>query len=315
MTVEACGEGAATDGRGGMGSELLEKRDAGRAPAKKGSECAPASPEPVDGFGRFGFVTLQGVINCRDLGGMPAADGKRIRKRRLMRSADLHDATAEDMRQLVRMHDLERVIDLRAEYEVESEPDPIPLMTGVEYARLPVLSDDAIGFSGLKNPFSDMRMLRRFSKDPFETIRELYAKCVLGEFGIRAYRALLGSLLDSGDGGTLWHCTQGKDRTGLAAFLVEFSLGVPMECMRRDYLATNLFIKPWVDKVNSLMRSKVVLGGLGVDLEAYTYASMCYFDTALDAMADSYGSVDGYLTRALDFGPDKRAKLRELYLE
>lgn len=294
-------------GRDDMRSDSPKMREA--------AACAPASPEPIEGFGRFGHVPLQGVINCRDLGGMPAADGRRIRKRRLLRSADLHDATAEDMKQLVRMHDLEYVVDLRADYEVESAPDPIPLMTGIEYVHLPALSDDAIGFSGLKNIVNDVRMLSRFSKDPVETIEELYYKCVLGEYGMRAYGRFLDDLLTSAEGASLWHCTQGKDRTGIAAMLVECSLGVPMDYIRRDYLATNLFIKPWVDKMNSLMRNKVLVGGLGVDLEAYTYANMCYFDKAMDTIADSYGTLDNYLTRALDFEPDKRVKLQELYLE
>ena len=282
---------------------------------RKAQAGAPETPEPIDGFARFGHVSLQGVLNCRDLGGLPAEQGKRVRKRRLLRSAALHDATAEDMKQLVRMHDLEYVIDLRAEYEVESEPDPLPLMTGIEYVNLPALSDDAIGFSGLKNIVSDMKMMTRFAKDPVDTIKELYVKCVLGEYGKRAYTTFLHDLLKTTEGASLWHCTQGKDRTGVAALLVEYSLGVPMEYIKRDYLATNLFIKPWIDKMNSLMRNKVLLAGLGIDLEAYTYAHPTYFETALQTICDNYGSIDNYLTRALDFDADKRAKLRELYLE
>lgn len=282
---------------------------------REGATCAPVNPDPIPGFNRFGYVPLQGIINCRDLGGMPAADGKRIRKRRLMRSAALHDATAEDMKQLVRMHDLEYVIDLRAAYEVDSEPDPLPLMTGIEYVNLPALPDDAIGFSGFKNIFNDAKMLARFTKNPIETIEELYVKCILGEYGKRAYSTFLHDLLKTTEGGSLWHCTQGKDRTGIAALLVEYCLDVPMDYIRRDYLATNLFISPWVDKMNALMRNKVLIGGLGVDLEAYTYANPCYLDTALRTINDHYGSLDNYLTRALDFEPEKRAKLQELYLE
>lgn len=285
------------------------------AKVKEASACAPSDPEPIPGFTRFGFVPLQGVINCRDLGGMPTKDGRRIKKRRLMRSAALHDATAEDMKQLVRMHDLEYVIDLRAEYEVASEPDPLPLMQGIEYVDLPALSDDAIGFTGLKHLSSDLKTLKRFTKDPTALVMELYPKIVLGEYGMRANSTFLHDLLKAEEGASLWHCTQGKDRTGIAAILLEHCLGVSPENIRRDYLATNLFVKPWVDKMNSLLRNKVLVRGLGADLEAYTYANMCYFDTALKAIGDNYGNMDNYITKALDFGPDKRARLRELYLE
>ncbi len=281
---------------------------------RKVEENAPVEPEPIPRFEKFGFVSLQEVLNCRDLGGMPTEDGRRIKKRKLIRSAALHDATAEDMKQLVRMHDLTYVIDLRAEYELEKEPDPLPLMRDIEYINLPALSDDAIGFSGLKDFAHDMKYMRKFTHDPFETIRELYLKCVLGEYGIAAYKRFLNDLLFEGNGATLWHCTQGKDRTGLAALFVEYSLGVAPKDIRKDYLATNLFIRPWVDKMNDLMRIKF-LRGLGADIEAYAYANMQYLDAALEAICDNYGSLDNYITRALDFDHEKRRKLQDIYLE
>lgn len=290
-----------------MAKETLKFREA--------KSCAPADPNPVPGFPRFGFIKLQGVVNCRDLGGLPTMDGRRIRKRRLLRSAELHDATAEDMRQLTHMHSLEYVVDLRADYEIESKPDPLPLMRGIEYVHLPALSDDAIGFSGLKNFGSDVKMLMQFTKNPYQLVQELYPKAVLGEYGMRAYSQFLNDLLKADQGATLWHCTQGKDRTGIAALLVEYALGVAPDDIRADYLATNLFIKPWVDKMSEALRNGIVVRGLGVDLEAYSFANMRYFDAAIDAICDAYGSLDKYMDRALDFGPEKQVALRALYLE
>lgn len=277
----------------------------------------PTEPRPIPRFDRFGLIQLQGVLNCRDLGGMPTVDGRRIKKRRLIRSGDLHDATVSDMKQLVRMHDLEYVIDFRAPFEVKDEPDPLPLMEGIEYVDLPALTDDSIGFTGLKKGslLSDVKALRNFNDDPFEFVREMYRKCILGEFGQKAYSTFLHDLLKAKEGASLWHCTQGKDRTGIASLLVEFSLGVSMENIRRDYLATNLFIKPWVDAMTGMLRNKVLIGGLGINLDAYTYAFMGYLNTALDVMVDSYGSVQNYLAKGLDFGPDKQEMLQRLYLE
>ncbi len=274
-------------------------------------------PEPVMGFEKFGYIPMQGILNCRDLGGMPTKDGRRIRKRRLMRSGELHDASVSDIKQLVRMHDLEYVIDLRTPFESENNPDPLPMMEGIEYVSLPVLSDSAVGFNGFNkgSVLTDVKTLRTFADDPFEYVREMYRKCILGENGIRVYSTFLHDLLKTKEGGSLWHCTQGKDRTGIASLLVEFSLGVSFENIMRDYLATNLFIKPWVDKVTSLIRNKVVVGGLGVNLDAYTFAFTQYLNTALDTIVDNYGSVQNYLAKGLDFGPDKQELLRKLYLE
>lgn len=282
---------------------------------RESRQFQPEDPTPIPGFSNFGYVKLQGVINCRDLGGMPTQDGRRIKKRRLMRSADLHDATAEDMKQLTHMHDLEYVVDLRADYELGTDPDPLPLMRGIEYVNLPALSDSAIGFSGFKHPSQDFKTLRAFTKDPYEIVGGLYPKCILGQYGMRAYSRFLNDLLTAKEGASLWHCTQGKDRTGIAAMLVEHSLGVSPENIQRDYLATNLFIQPWVDKMSAMMRSNLIFRWLGVDLEAYSYANSAYLNIAFETIRDNYGTINNYLDKALDFGPDKRHLLREMYLE
>ena len=277
-------------------------------------ECEPFDPEPIPDFPNFGHINLIGVINCRDLGGIPTKDGRHIKKRSLLRSADLHEATEIDIEQLKTMHGLAYVVDLRADFEVGHEPDALEHMRDIEYVNLPALSDGAIGFTGLKHLGHDLKTVTEMAHDPFQLVRELYPKSLLGEYGMYAYSRLLHHLLENDDGATLWHCTQGKDRTGIGAILVEYSLGVPKEYILMDYLATNLFVKGWMEKMERTMRRNPVLRSLGLDLEAYAFANPNYFDRAFEAVNDEYGSMDNYLLRALDFGPDKQAALREKYL-
>lgn len=295
---------------GGAVMEVADSRALGRS-------VSPSEPVEVEGFSRFGLVPLEGVFNCRDLGGLPANCGHRIRRRRLIRSASLGGATAEDIGQLALMHDLECVVDLRAECEVEREPDPLPLMAGIEYVSLPVLSDRAIGISGLKGISADIRALRAFDDAPYDVVENVYLRCLLGGLGMRAYGQLLNGLLaaSSQRGATLWHCTQGKDRTGVAAILVEWALGVPMDAIKRDYLASNLFIRPWVERMRSLLSGNRVLGGIAIDLEAYSYSSERYFDRVFEVVERRYGTMGYYMDAVLDFDESKRARLRELYLE
>ncbi len=276
--------------------------------------CEPTTPDPIPGFPDFGHINLQDVCNARDLGGLPAAKGRKIKKRRLMRSGDLHHATAADITQLINMHDMECVIDLRTDIEVEAEPDPKPLLHGIEYKHLQVLPQTAIISIAKGRVVGDARLAREFTNHPFETITGLYTKAILGEIGMNAYKEFLNMLLEHESGATLWHCTQGKDRTGLGAIIVEYCLGVPMEYIRSDYLATNLFVEGWVERMKRFLADKPFARGLDSDIEAYGYASECYFDTAMKTINGVFGSMDNYLEKILDFGPAKQARLQELYL-
>lgn len=271
-------------------------------------------PGIVPGFEDFGYISLRGVTNVRDLGGMPAANGRRIQPRRLVRSGELHDATAEDMKQLMHMHDVDCIIDFRAKSEMDREPDPISMMTGVKYMHIPVLKEEAIGIMHKGSLVKDLQSAIDYAGSPYEIMSEFYQKAVLGESGMLAYRTFLHDLLEEEAGATLWHCTQGKDRTGIAAILAEYILGVPYEYIRDDYLATNLFVRGWAEKLNAVLKGVKFARQIDMDVEAYAYASMGYFETLLKAVNNAYGSLDNYLVRALDFGPDKQAKLRELYL-
>ncbi|WP_165253102.1 tyrosine-protein phosphatase [Adlercreutzia sp. ZJ304] len=275
--------------------------------------CAPTVPHDIPGFRNFGHIKLRGVANARDLGGMPAADDRRIARRRLVRSSALHDATLEDIKQLLHMHEVDCVVDFRTNSEVEKDPDPKPLMSGVKYVHLPVFTQEAVGITG-SGPARDFRTLVAYIDKPYEMIEELYPRSVLGAAGIRAYSEFLHDLLDAPKGATLWHCTQGKDRTGMATVLVEYALGVPMKYILSDYLATNLFVRGWAEVLRSLLADKTVARGLDNDVNAYAFANKCYFEAMMTAVANSYGSLDNYFVRALDFGPDKQAYLRDLYL-
>ncbi len=281
----------------------------------KGCSHQPIEPKPIEGFPEFGYFKLQGVLNSRDLGGLPAYKGRTIKKRKLLRSGDLHDATSQDVSQLINMHDMECIIDFRSNAEVEAEPDPMPLLHGVEYKHLPVLPANSIVALAKGRVTGDARLAKEFAGHPYEVITGLYTKAILGEIGMKAYAEFLHTLLHNTKGAVLWHCTQGKDRTGIAAILVEYCLGVSIEDIRRDYLATNLYVKGWMERVSKLLKGKPFAKGIDADLDAYAYANPCYFDAAFKVINATFGSIDNYLTNILDFGPDKQAALREIYLD
>ncbi len=283
--------------------------------AKDKTRTGPELPEPIPGFENFGHVGLHGARNTRDLGGLQASDGKVIAVGRLIRSGDLHKATDEDIELLRDGHGLARVVDFRTVKEREGAPDPQDRMPGIGFIDLPVFSEAAVGITHEGGIAGDLAALKRFSGNAHDAIRDLYVTCLLGEDGKQAYRAFFETLLAPEDGATLWHCTEGKDRAGLASVLVEYALDVPMPHIRADYLATNLFVHDAAEEILDALARHGLLEHVDLDVDSIFYASMDYLDAALEAVEQECGGMDAYLAAVLGVGERERERLRELYLQ
>jgi protein-tyrosine phosphatase len=272
-----------------------------------------ATPKTVAGYIDFGHIELSGVANARDLGGIPTKDGRRIRRRRLIRSGELLDASALDINQLHSMHDVDCVIDFRTAAECKRSPDPLPLMTGMHYIHTPAVLTTPL--SNKDDKIRSASQLHKVGEHPLKAIRDLYVSALLGESGIAAYSQFLNTLCDSPTGATLWHCTQGKDRTGIAGVLIEYILGVSQDDMLSDYLATNLFVQPLVEKLKNILKARKMTRQLDATIWAFGYANTYYFATIFKTLDRNFGGIDNYLERALKITPSMRRKLQDLYLE
>src|SRR5580692_11511369 len=78
---------------------------------------------------RVTWLELDGAVNVRDLGGLPAGDGRQVVPGRLLRGDDLNDLSPADVTLLVGQLGLTTVIDLRSPGEVRAR-GPGPLTRG-----------------------------------------------------------------------------------------------------------------------------------------------------------------------------------------
>lgn len=274
----------------------------------------PELPETVEGFPDFGRLSLQGLPNTRDLGGMPTGDGRVVVANRLIRSSDLHKATVGDIEIIGKQLSVRRVVDFRTAFERSKAPDPEPFMPFARFYYVPVVSEQAVGVTREMGLMGDLRLFREYSGSPFDAVASVYRQALLGEEGIHAYSSLLEILLSAEEGATLWHCTEGKDRAGLAAVIVEYALGVSARTIVADYLATNLFVRNWAERMADALGRAKLAQALDGDVDALFYANAGYLTYGIGAVVERYGSFDEYLERALHFGAGKQERLRSLYL-
>ena len=166
------------------------------------------------------FLALVGVYNFRDLGGYPTIDGQVTAKGRLFRSDSLHGLTPADL-ELLRPLDLGGVIDLRTGAEVERTGRGLLAEEPVRYLHASVLQEEGGESAGA--PTMD---------NPGE--RYLWYLDV----GLQALVAALNMVADPESYPLVFHCTAGKDRTGVLAALVLDILGVRPEVIVEDYMLT-----------------------------------------------------------------------------
>lgn len=175
------------------------------------------------------FLSLQGGINFRDLGGQRAADGRTVRSGKLLRSGALNRLTADDLNHLATLP-LSRVLDYRDPGEVQRTPDKLSPLT--HYLNAP--ANPPLGDANAKVTELNAATLNALNGEQF--MLQLYRQL---PFNNPAYRQLAAWLTTPFEGALLQHCAVGKDRTGVGCALTLFAVGCDSETVMEEYLLTH----------------------------------------------------------------------------
>jgi protein-tyrosine phosphatase len=251
---------------------------------------------------------FQGIDNVRDLGGLKRADGRAIKDRLLFRTAGLHNASAEDIKRLVDEFHISSVIDLRDDMEVESEPDT--MVPGAAYYHIPAMAPMLSQLLEGREP-GDLEKLRvELMADPQPVFDRTYSGLATSEESEAAYRRFFEILLEAGGKPVLWHCTQGKDRTGIATFLLMLALGFSQDAAIAEYLATNDFMQGVYDKMVTSGSEEDELSSMRVIL----FANRANLELYVRKCAEKYGSVAAYIRDVLHVGDEQVVALEKAYM-
>ena len=254
-------------------------------------------------------ITLPGVVNLRDVGGLTTAGGEVVRTDVLYRSGQLGLVGEESLAAFSELA-ITLVIDLRSDAEVQMLADSVP--TGVDRVHMDVLAgSDSSVVSHLTDLFSDPAgaeaMLR--SGEIQAHYAETYRNLVTLDTALRSYRDLFSLLAERSDV-TLFHCTAGKDRTGWAAAALLTLLGVPDDDVTTDYLRSSA---PVVESFRPVIDQFAASGGDPDLLVPVFRVEEGYLDAARDEMLRSFGSIEGYFRDGLGLGADVQEQLRQKF--
>lgn len=254
-------------------------------------------------------VPLSRQPNFRDLGGYEAVDGRTVKWGHVFRSGELSQLSEDDVETLSTLG-IKTVVDLRSDIEISARGGG-KLPPGARLHAMPIASSEMFA------EFIPMILAGNFSDVPtdlLERVNRSLASDFAAEFG-----RLLRMLAEPDNRPLVFHCTQGKDRTGFGAVVVLSALGVSLEQVMEDYLLSNAYRKAENDKLLAMVRG--FAGNhdgeqIAVErVQSLLYVKETSLQAALDDIVDRHGSVEGYLTQTLGFSRDSLERLRDDLLE
>ncbi|MDL2296742.1 tyrosine-protein phosphatase [Bacteroidales bacterium OttesenSCG-928-B11] len=235
-------------------------------------------------------LPMAGGYNFRDLGGMKNRAGQRIKPGMMIRSDDLCNLTDEDLNYLADIP-LISIVDFRSDQEAKAAPDKLPESV-IHYFPLNI---DPGNLAGIVEQGEDMA-------DAEEMMNMLYKLLVTDPICVGRYKEFFALLHDETNIPLLYHCSAGKDRTGIATALFLYSLDFDLETIVEDYLISNVYLAGKYKKYIDAMPQ----------LQPLFETKPQYLQHAFNEIKLRHGTVERFLkeTLCVDF-----CKLRKIYLQ
>jgi protein-tyrosine phosphatase len=220
-------------------------------------------------------IDLDGCVNFRDLGGYPSADGRRLRWRALFRSDALHALSEQDVSRLREELSMTDIVDLRSTYELENEGRGLLAQESITFHHTPLFDGDT---RAANDEVAQTMTLSERYIGMMEMAREPIARVI--------------EKLAFAEGGAVYHCAAGKDRTGVISAVLLGALGVPDDLIVADYALSAENIDAIIDRVMSMKGYEDTLKDMPADT---LHAKPETMEAVVAYVGSTYGSMADYL--------------------
>lgn len=214
-------------------------------------------------------MIIDGVSNFRDLAEFATLNGKSINRNYIFRSNNFADITIKGIAQLEKLNP-SIIIDFRNENEILKGNDKLPKELEKIRINMPI------------KPLHEKRLSRGISdgtlteSDAADLMKEIYKSFVTDH--MNTYLNFLKIVIKNEKYPIIYHCTAGKDRTGLASAMILKLLGFDQSEIFKDFLATNSLWRPSKNILNNFPK-KLIKPLLGVSKD--------YLNTSLEIIGSN----------------------------
>ncbi len=263
------------------------------APAPTASPSATAAAQSVRA------PRIKGVLNFRDAAGwktsLKLSGGATMAHGVVYRSGRLKDLTKADRKELVRTG-ITDIVDLRTTQVIRRSPDPS--ITGAKYRHINIFGVYSTGSprysSEAKAIAARKKMYRQFVTDS----------------GQRKRTASVLKVIAKAKGPVIIHCSEGKDRTGWIAAVLQLTAGASRSDVMREYLLSNQLREDAITARYNKVRKASGTKAAKIDRRLYIVDD-AYLNASLKELDRRYGDLDTFLTKGLGLSKSTVASLRD----
>ncbi|MEF9476512.1 tyrosine-protein phosphatase [Chryseobacterium sp. 1B4] len=245
------------------------------------------------------MIRLKKVTNFRTVGNIKNTEGRTLKEGKLYRSAHLHKLKKKSFDRFDELG-IREVIDLRNSKEIAQKPDQIPAEN--TYKKYSAFEDEGDQLAQAKKLVLKGKVN---ASDADKRMIGFYREYVTESPEI--IKTIITEVLESKDP-VLYHCTAGKDRTGIITALILTILKFDKETIYNDYLLSNNYRKDLVQKRLRLAnRLHFLYPKMDLQvLEKLSWVEKRYLDAAFEGINKKYGSTDAYIQQILGISDTKR---------
>lgn len=265
------------------------------------------------------LIKFESIPNARQLGGYVNIKGKEIKNNMLIRSGSLFNATESDIAKLSQEISVKAIYDLRSEMEISKKMDKA--VHGAENIHLDLLY--TINNQAIKKVFMEKEEnpkenpVIKMCRNPLviDYITNLYSRLITNQNAQNLFHRMFQSILATKGAPVLWHCTYGKDRTGIAALLILSVLEVDLATIKEDFLKTNIAYEKEISTLVQLAKSENF-----TEQQIWAVKSMAgvaeeSFDTTIEIINQKYNGINNYLQNQINLTQQEIELFRKYYLK
>lgn len=250
-------------------------------------------------------IRLTGCKNIRDLGGIKTKIGV-VKKYKLLRSDALDKLTSEDIKILKEKYKLSTVIDLRTDREVLERTDvEIP---GVKNLQIPIFNEKVPGMTHeLGNDEADLQI----------DMTVLYKEIISFDEYLKELAKVIKTIIEAKDDeySILFHCTEGKDRTGITSAILLLILGADRETILEEYMYTNIANREKAEEYFRIATSRGYSIDRAEQLKKIFLAKLEYIEPVLDIIDNKWGGIDNFVENVLGIEKQSIENFRKKVIE